>query len=399
MNLDIRTLFASMTLLVWVNACVITLIWYYAKSMRNIIGYWSLSQILFGIGTGLVVLRNIIPDSLSIVAANIFLVGGQMAIQEGIARYMGRPAYLLKVTVSALFLHVLLMLTFTYAVPSVDFRIIGYSLTASVISIINIRTLYYKCVPLDVPRRFLTVVLCAFILIMFLRGIFTILKGNYADLMDSGIMQAVAVLGIIGVYVSVSLCLFWLIVHKLGSEVQLQATTDSLTKIPNRRGLDDFFETLLSNKKEGNIGVIIIDIDKFKQINDQYGHQAGDRYLVALSCIISDNLGSGDAAFRYGGDEFVVVAQDVEYSSLIEVVEQLREKVGKLAVSWQESYIQTTISVGIAIKDYNIESWDEIIQMADEALYKAKSQGGNRIETYVATQKENVYSQKTSLNK
>lgn len=208
MNLDIRTLFIALQVIVWVNACITTLAWYYTKSLRSVIGYWSFSQILFGIGTALIALRGIIPELFSVVTANVCLVGAQIVVQEGISRYMDRVGTLRKTALGVLFSHIILTVMFTYILPSVSLRIVTYSAAVGLISAISIRTLCPRDSVLDTPRKVLMLVLGISILILTFRSIVAILQGDYTDLMKSGFVQAVGVIGMLWAYTSLSLCLF-----------------------------------------------------------------------------------------------------------------------------------------------------------------------------------------------
>ena len=105
MNFDIRSLLISFNVIIWINFIVMTLTWYNAKLIRNAIGYWSFGQALFGFGTLLLVLRNFIPDFMSIIVANTSLIGAHVAVQEGLARFMNRGTYLRKASFAILVLH------------------------------------------------------------------------------------------------------------------------------------------------------------------------------------------------------------------------------------------------------------------------------------------------------
>ena len=129
MNFDIRTLSVSISTVVIGSALISTLAWRYATSQRTIIGYWSLSQGLLGAGLVLVVLRNTIPDFFSVIIANACIIGGHMAVQEGIALFMDKKGYLRKVTCISGVTMVAVFLYLTYAVPSVSSRIVALSFT------------------------------------------------------------------------------------------------------------------------------------------------------------------------------------------------------------------------------------------------------------------------------
>ncbi|MDR3562128.1 MAG: GGDEF domain-containing protein [Negativicutes bacterium] len=379
MNLDVRTLFVAMSVIVSINALILTLNWRYAKSMRAIIGWWSFNQVLIFIGTVLVAFRGITSDFLSIIIANICISGSYIAIQEGIARYVGKKGYLRILTLFVLFLQVVLCWLFTYEMPSVASRIIVFSIGTLLISLISILTLQKRDTAMDLPARYLIATLVFHACLMMIRTAAAIVQGGYADYLHSGSLQAWILVGIIASYTSFTVCFFWLIAHNLGMEVQKQAFTDSLTGIPNRRAMDEFLERLFFAKENCNIGILLIDVDEFKEINDKYGHHAGDMYLIALGRAITSDLRHGDIVFRYGGDEFVVVVRDVVQSSVLQMADRLQQRIEQLSIYWQEQQLSTTVSIGLTIDDGHARNWDDLMRKADEALYVAKNAGGNRV--------------------
>ena len=356
-----------------------TLAWYNTKPLRNIIGYWSFSQALYGIGSLLIVLRNIIPDFLSILVANLCLVAAQIAVQEGLARYMNREGYLRQFSFGIFASFALTMLFFTNIMPSVTARIIAYGLAVGLLAVISIKTLWPKEKGLDAPRMFLVVVLALTIVILIIRGVFALLEGDYLDLMHSSRVQAIGFIGLVFAYVSISNALFWLVMHKLGIEIQHQALTDALTGVGNRRALDELMEQQVPAAADSSVGIMMIDIDDFKTINDRFGHQAGDLYLIEFVRAVKQE---GEYLFRYGGDEFVIVTYDIELAELMNKAEYVRQKVERLIIPWpDQGYIHTTASIGIAVTDGHTKNWDELAKQADQALYDVKNEGRNHVRT------------------
>jgi diguanylate cyclase (GGDEF)-like protein len=176
---------------------------------------------------------------------------------------------------------------------------------------------------------------------------------------------------------------------KLGSAyetIRQQVVTDALTEIPNRRY---FFQRLPREfrrcRREGqNLSIIICDIDHFKQYNDTYGHKDGDGCLRRLAQTIRDTLKRpGDFCARYGGEEFVAVLPDTDPEAALHVAEQMRLNIEKLGMEHKGSSTRefVTISLGVATGLCSDDvSHEEIIKKADEALYKAKGKGRNRVE-------------------
>lgn len=165
---------------------------------------------------------------------------------------------------------------------------------------------------------------------------------------------------------------------KDNAKMELMSNTDDLTGILNRRGLFEAFHPLiyLARRKMQGIGVMVIDVDDFKMINDQYGHKAGDDALVWLAGLLKTNLRNSDLLGRYGGDEFFVFLSDVDLNYLFSVALKLR----KLVEMESKSRKPFTISIGVTggILGADIDGGlQAMIRKADENLYKAKKAGKN----------------------
>ena len=168
----------------------------------------------------------------------------------------------------------------------------------------------------------------------------------------------------------------------------LHATTDKVTGIANRYRLEDFLQREWGNaiRNQISVSVIMIDIDRFKQYNDTYGHQAGDHCLRQVAQTINNTVRRPkDLAARYGGEEFIVVLSDVSPDGAITVAENIRSQVKALAIPHATAEVSdyVTISLGVASTIPVINSQAErLILAADKALYLAKQKGRDRVEMY-----------------
>ncbi|MCU7829291.1 MAG: diguanylate cyclase [Candidatus Thiodiazotropha sp. (ex Myrtea sp. 'scaly one' KF741663)] len=163
-----------------------------------------------------------------------------------------------------------------------------------------------------------------------------------------------------------------------------QATHDSLTGLYNRKELEIrlLSETESAIRYNHKLSVFMLDIDHFKRINDNYGHQVGDIVLKSLSSRLEHSIRSTDYAARYGGEEFVVVLSETSLTQAEEVAERLCEQVAGYPVSVKEAKeIKLTISIGIATFPDHAESWEELLKAADMAMYAAKKAGRNQVKT------------------
>ena len=129
------------------------------------------------------------------------------------------------------------------------------------------------------------------------------------------------------------------------------------------------------------MSILTLDIDHFKQVNDTYGHDAGDAVLIQLDKILIASVRDSDVVCRYGGEEFVIVLSDSAREIAIERAEMIREAVAEMRVPGPNSQtIRLTASFGVSVYGVHGKEADELLKKADEALYSAKRQGRNRVE-------------------
>jgi diguanylate cyclase (GGDEF)-like protein len=163
--------------------------------------------------------------------------------------------------------------------------------------------------------------------------------------------------------------------------VASQATTDGLTGLGNRRTLDE--ELVLEWRRADRVGdslaFVLLDLDDFKQVNDTHGHQAGDAVLREVGRILRDGVRQVDPAGRYGGEEFALILPETDLFGAVKLAERLRVELETTPIVVSEGKtLQITASFGVALKD-ELESPDELVGVADEALYAAKRAGKNRV--------------------
>lgn len=163
-------------------------------------------------------------------------------------------------------------------------------------------------------------------------------------------------------------------------ELQRLATIDSLTGAGNRRTLNDKLALAIAEfaKLSRQYGLILLDLDHFKQINDNYGHKVGDQILIELVPVLQSMLRQSDQVFRFGGEEFVVLVADIKPADLERLAEKLRAGVQRKIVLPDGAHITTSIGATMQQAD---ESWEAWLHRADMALYQAKHQGRNRVIT------------------
>jgi diguanylate cyclase (GGDEF)-like protein len=169
----------------------------------------------------------------------------------------------------------------------------------------------------------------------------------------------------------------------LQQRLYLHATYDALTGIYNRYALVELSKTLeITNNLAGKTwSVAMIDIDHFKSVNDRYGHPVGDIVLREIAHVIKNQARCKDIVARYGGEEFVVVLTDCDLEHACAWSERIRKDISEVVVSHEE--ISVTVSIGVATSSPSIYRLQDVLSLADSALYSAKQSGRNRVVRHV----------------
>ncbi len=171
-------------------------------------------------------------------------------------------------------------------------------------------------------------------------------------------------------------------IRSLQTRLEDLAIRDGLTRLYNRRYLDDVLERELARaQREGHpVSLALIDLDNFKQLNDSYGHQAGDAVLVSLARMLEEQVRSSDIACRWGGEEFVLVLPNMPLAAAAERADAWRVRFAESGARFGEFTLRTTLSVGVAAYPDQGTLAAQLLRAADEALYRAKTAGRNRVE-------------------
>jgi diguanylate cyclase (GGDEF)-like protein len=192
-----------------------------------------------------------------------------------------------------------------------------------------------------------------------------------------------AALGSFALLVLVALAFARPILSTLGDfrRVASQAATDGLTGLANRRSFDD--ELALEWRRAERIGdslaLVLVDLDNFKSINDERGHQAGDAVLRRVAAILDSGARNADLAARYGGEEFALLAPETDLLGATKLADRLRADLEAAKVELPDgNEISVTASLGVAVKG-TLQRPEQLVAAADEALYEAKRNGKNRV--------------------
>ena len=156
--------------------------------------------------------------------------------------------------------------------------------------------------------------------------------------------------------------------------------TDELTGLSNRRYFDNCFEKeyLRAQRYNNKLTLVMFDIDYFKKVNDNFGHQCGDMVLKEIANSALQTFRKTDTIFRFGGEEFVVILTETDINQAIIPLERFRKTVETLDLTYQNQEVNVTVSIGACQYDSSFKSKEEFLENTDKALYEAKNTGRNQ---------------------
>lgn len=171
--------------------------------------------------------------------------------------------------------------------------------------------------------------------------------------------------------------------RQIRARLERQASLDGLTNLYNRRWLDENLLRLIARceHSQGTLSIVMIDIDHFKRFNDQFGHIAGDMVLRAVAGQLQASVRPGDFAARYGGEEMTLMLPDTPLAGAVVAAERLRVRIAALSVTGPAGEALPTVTVSLGVATWRLgEAMASLVDRADDALYRAKHAGRDRVE-------------------
>ena len=216
--------------------------------------------------------------------------------------------------------------------------------------------------------------------LMFLVGIVASLGGVAA--VDLAMLGRLTILLMPAIVTGIALFSIVLLTADLADQARRLAATDILTGLLNRRGFEEAARSLIQSARRNrrSIALVLIDVDRFKDINDRFGHPAGDRVLTALGATLGAGIGRRDVLARIGGEEFALIMADVDLAAAQCAAEVLRTSVAAMPAGLAQP-LQVTASFGVTCLRPDDAGLAELLERADAALYRAKASGRDRVVT------------------
>ena len=363
--------------------CALVL-WVQARSFPDDIGGlgdWAKAVVLIACASGLVSMRGILPDALSIVTASAALLFGQLLLIVGLQRYSGQRV-LWRPIVDGIGAVMILILWLTYGSGSYQGRVFIMSLAHVGFSAFG-AYLAWRAKPTGFGSRLLSGVFALGVAVALWRlATLPVSVRESDEIFDHNLIQQIYLgtfsLGVLGLSIGFIL----LANERLRLELEFMATRDPMTGVLNRRAF--FTRAAVEWARRARSGqplaAIASDIDFFKKVNDTHGHHVGDLVIKDFSARVSGMLRLPDILARFGGEEFVILLPDTGLAEARKVAERMRREIEKQHLKSLPAY---TVSFGVAVvhgNDAATGSVEALLAEADAALYRAKQGGRNRVE-------------------
>lgn len=395
LTLDMTTAVFSYILLSYL--CTILLVHTWLRNSKHFVGtgLFATGLALQSLGMTLALFRSVLTPLLTVVLANTIMLSGLVVLLAGLADFIGHRVNIKKY---AAYIFVFTAIYFFYAIisPNIRMRIIVFSLATIPIFLHNCTTIFFSADKNHKKYASQVGVVYIFLTITsLLRSYYAFNSHEIEKYFGTQITDTLLVVISMLLTTAITYAFQNMINSKLAHEAEIHveehkktlaeldrlATYDSLTNIFNRRKLELTLSQHIAYSKRYNhpVSILLCDIDNFKRINDKYGHNAGDKALVAVIQALTQNIRSVDIIGRWGGEEFLVVVPGLEFDKAMLAADRLRIEVmsHKRSPLWNNETL--TISVGVA--EYrSAETQEDLINRADKALYRAKELGRNRVE-------------------
>lgn len=349
----------------------------YPKSLRQPMRIWVLGLLIQPFSFVLFSMRGQIPDWLSIIVGNALLVIAFAHITQALRIYNRKPPFT-RSQIALVGITIVGMALMTYVWPNLYGRIILISLVIAVQAAIGIDAIYRKQQRITRPEHMVAIMLAVGFIIMLARAL-KMPDAGFLDLTMFSPMQ-----GIVFTYASllpvIATSGFLLMCgQRLNKDLARLATIDSLTGVYNRRTMTELAnKAIAASKRHGHaLSLLILDIDHFKRINDQFGHEAGDLALCRVVEIMRQVFRESDVIARMGGEEFVAILPDTNETSAGLLAERLREQLAASDFSISGWPVPLRASIGVCSLGPAISDLESLLRETDRAMYTAKRGGRN----------------------
>ena len=387
--MDLRTLFIITVLVNIIIAFIMAIYWRTQKTYAGF-GYWTLANVAMTITFSLFALKGIAPEFVTVVIANTSAVAGSICRYAGVRFFWGADSLPHVRFHQSVVLGCALWLAYFICIDdnivlcffAVSLIVSGYFMATAR----NMMNGVSQGYPYE--ARTLALLNVIYAVLMMGRAIEWLLFPESRHLLIASSMSTLYFSSILLLEVTTALLYLMLNSQRLAkslmkaqADLEKLAVSDMLTGLYNRRKLEEVCTAAITHARAHNrpSSLLLIDLDHLKQMNDTFGHPAGDALINTVVRIIRSQLRDQDILGRLGGDEFVVVLPAMTKATAQEFAEQIRQAVRNQPFLWEGQEMAMSISIGVADLNDEDSNWQDWLKRADNNLYQAKKGGRNQI--------------------
>ncbi len=383
-NLDIRTLSFISTSIAIIFAFGL---FFFGIAQKEFKGFSLLAfaDALFAVGPFLIGYRDVLPDFITIILANVLNIVGIVLFYEGTCRFLERSDRIHPISIITVITGIALFFYFTYSSPSVSSRIISYTTINVIVSFLCARELGRDLhVSWRLPGLSTAFVFAVYGLYQLFRLGWTLSENPVLSLMSAGNVHALAFIANIFLIAGSTFGFVWMVNSRLVYSLTELATHDPLTNALNRRGLEILVSREFSELKRSmtDLSAVMLDIDDFKYVNDRFGHSAGDKVLMDFAVLIQKALRAHDIFGRTGGEEFFIVLPNTCIDQALTLAERFRNLIEEHEFVVDGNVIRVTASFGVSNCLPGDLRLDNLMLFTDTALLQSKQNGKNRVSLF-----------------
>ena len=347
----------------------------YPASIQGL-GQWSTGFLSLFLAGLLVAGRGTLPDTITISASNFLMWSGVYLVYAGTQRFFGvRPKlwpWMLLITAA-----LLSSLWYSLVTPSYVIRLACFTALMALLFAVH-AWLIFRRATLTFATALTGVVLVSMTGIQLMRLVTAPMIPPQSGINDNSVYQVIYITSFAFATLLLSIGLVLMATDRLRAELEHLATHDSLTNALTRRHMDDAcrMEMERSRRNGRSTALLMMDLDHFKAINDTYGHQAGDQVLINFVIKVNALLRPADQLGRFGGEEFVLLLPETSREDALQVAERIRAICAEPAQG-----AACSVSIGVASTLNDRDTLDALLARADAAMYRAKDNGRNRVES------------------
>lgn len=387
--MDLRTLFIITVLVNIIIAIIMAIYWRTQKTYAGF-GYWTLANVAMTLTFSLFAMKGIAPEFVTVVIANTSAVAGSVCRYAGVRFFWGAESLTHTRFHQTVVLGCALFLAyFTCIDDNIMLRLFVVSLIISGYFLATARQML-KGASQGYPYEAWTVSLLNIIyaILMMGRALEWYFYPESRHLLVASSMSMLYFSSILLLEVANALLFLMLNSQRLAKslmivqqELEKLASSDTLTGLFNRRKLAELCDQEIIEARTLNrpLAMLLIDLDHLKQMNDTFGHSAGDALINTVVKIIRDQLRPTDIAGRLGGDEFLLILPNTTQEHAKSIAEHIRQNVQNQIFHWEDKVLSMSLSIGVASLIDADTNWNDWLQRADHNLYLAKNSGRNQI--------------------